>query len=77
MTKNDFLTLFAEKLQLANQNLTGETRLDSLNEWDSWAKLDIMSLVDETLQVNLTSEDLSTIETLEDLMSKIGAHKFD
>lgn len=77
MTKNDFLTLFAEKIQLANKNLTTETRLDSLNEWDSWARLDIMSLVDENLQVNLTSEDLGKIETLGDLIKTIGEDKFD
>jgi len=77
MTKSDFLKLFAEKLQLADENLTSETKLASLNEWDSWARLDIMSMVDETFQVILTAEDLSKLETPEDLIKIIGDHKFD
>lgn len=77
MTKNDFLELFAEKLEIANKNLTLETRLDSLDEWDSWNRLALMGLVDENFQVNLTSKDLDEIVIFEDLIKKIGEQKFE
>jgi len=77
MTKNDFLQLFAEKLEIANKNLTIETRLDSLDEWDSWNRLSLMGLVDENFQVNLTSKDLDEIATFDDLIKKIGEQKFE
>lgn len=77
MTKNDFLVLFAEKLEIANKNLTLETRLDSLDEWDSWNRLSLMGLVDENFQVNLTSKDLDEIVIFEDLIKKIGEQKFE
>lgn len=77
MTKNDFLTLFAERLQIANKNLTLETKVKSLEEWDSWNALELMTLVDETFGVTLTAPDLATIETFEDLITKIGIENFE
>ncbi|MCX6970127.1 MAG: acyl carrier protein [Verrucomicrobia bacterium] len=77
MTKSNFLILFAERLQIANKNLTIETELKSLEEWDSWNALELMTLVDETFGVTLTAKDLATIETFEDLITKIGIEKFD
>lgn len=76
MTKNEFLELFAETLQTANKDLKLETRLDSLEEWDSWNKLTLMGLVDETFQKNLNANDLSEIIILDDLIKKIGEEKF-
>lgn len=77
MTKNDFIDLFAEKLQIAKTNLTVETNLNSLDEWDSWNKLTLMGLVDETFQISLTANDLKEIVTIQDLINKIGVNKFD
>lgn len=77
MTKKDFIELFIEKLEVANKIVTLETRLDSLDEWDSWNRLTLMGLVDENFQVNLTSKDLDEIITIDDLIKKIGEQKFE
>ena len=76
MTKQEFYKLFAEKLQVAD-NLNEETILDDMSEWDSWAKLEVMGMVDEKLKVNLTADDFMEVHTLGDVISKIGFHKFD
>lgn len=77
MEKNEFVTLLVEKLQLKGKNLTPETRFDSLNEWDSWAKLDLMTMVDERFNLTLTADDISKIETINDLIDKIGIDKIN
>lgn len=77
MTKTEFIDLFAERLQVKNSNLKEETRLDSLEEWDSWNRLELMTMVDESFQVNLTAQDLNEIITLKDLIKKIGEQKFE
>jgi acyl carrier protein len=77
MTKTEFIDLFAERLQVKNINLTEETRLDSLEEWDSWNRLELMTMVDESFQVILTAQDLNEIITLKDLMQKIGEQKIE
>jgi acyl carrier protein len=77
MTKNEFIELFAERLQIANTDLNIDTRLDSLDEWDSWNKLALMGLVDETFQVNLSANDLQKIVTIQDLINIIGINKFE
>jgi|AGTN01.3.fsa_nt_gi Phosphopantetheine attachment site. len=77
MTKNDFLQLVAERLQIADENLTVETNIKDLDEWDSWNALELMTLVDETFQVNLTAEDIKEITTFQTLIDKIGKNKFE
>lgn len=77
MTKTEFIDLFAERLQVKTNNLTEETRLDSLEEWDSWNRLELMTMVDDSFQVNLTAQDLNEIITLKDLIKKIGEQKFE
>ena len=76
MTKQDFYKLFAEKLQVAN-NFNEETRLDLMSEWDSWAKLEVMGMIDEKFNVNLNADDFKDLLTLGNLMSKIGEQKFE
>lgn len=77
MTKGDFLILFAQELEVTNKNLTLDTRLDSLDEWNSWNRLNLMGLVDDNFQVNLNSTDLDEIKTFNDMISKIGEEKFE
>jgi len=76
MTKQEFYNLFGEKLQLKDK-LNEETRLDTMSEWDSWAKLEILTLIDEIIKVNLTGEDLMEVQTLKDLTDKIGSQHFE
>jgi acyl carrier protein len=72
MTKKDFIILFAEKLQIKNNDLSPETRLDALNEWDSWNKLTLMTLADESFNIPLTSKDIKEFVTINDIILKIG-----
>ncbi|MCE5205754.1 MAG: acyl carrier protein [Porphyromonadaceae bacterium] len=77
MTKNDFIQLIKERLEIADDQLSVETDIKSLNEWDSWNALELMTLVDETFDVNLSPEDIKEITTFQTLISRIGDEKFD
>lgn len=77
MTKNDFIQLVKERLEIENDQLSLETDIKSLNEWDSWNALELMTLVDETFDVDLSPEDIKEITTFQTLISRIGDEKFD
>ena len=76
MKKIDFIKSLTEKLQFKTNDFGDDTRFDSFAEWDSWAKLEVMTYVDESFKIVLTAEDLSEIETFGDLINKIGIAKF-
>ena len=77
MTKNDFIQLVKEKLQIANNQISLETNIKLQEEWDSWNALELMTLVDEVFQVNLTADDIKEVSTFQTLIMKIGEDKFD
>lgn len=72
MTNQDFIKQFSEKLQISKTDLTEETRLDSLDEWDSWNKLTLMTFLDESFSVNLSSNDLKEFVTIGDIIRWLG-----
>ena len=76
MEKQGFYQLFAERMQVEN-NINEETPLEYFNSWDSWTRMDVMDFVDQTFKVNLSSNDITEIKTLGDLMTKIGNQYFE
>lgn len=77
MTKNDFLELFIKTLEISSSDVTLDTKLDTLDEWESWSRLTLMAMVDENFQVELTSDDLKSFVTIGDIVRKIGEDKFE
>jgi acyl carrier protein len=77
MTSQEFINIFSEKLQISRTDLTIETNLDSLDEWDSWNKLALMTLLDERFKINLTSKELGAIHTIKDIIVRIGDKVID
>lgn len=71
MNKEQFLDAFKEILQ-TDENIALNTVLDDLEEWDSLAKMATTSFVDKKLNFKLTFSDYEKIQTVQDLMNKIG-----
>ena len=71
MNKEQFLDAFKEILQ-TDENIALNTVLDDLEEWDSLAKMATTSFVDKELNFKLTFSDYEKIQTVQDLMNKIG-----
>ncbi len=68
MTRQDFLVLFGELLELPEGTLTGQEKLEDLEGWDSLSLISYMALVDEHMGVKLSPRQFVNCETVSDLL---------
>ena len=71
MTKDEFLVQMQDVLQ-TDDNLTTETVLDDLAEWDSLAMMATMAFLDKNFGVKVGIKDFMAMNTVADLMAKAG-----
>jgi acyl carrier protein len=77
MKPQEFIDLFVEELEIESIIVTPNTRLDSLEEWNSMGVMIAIGLAADNFDVVLKSNDLKNLKTLTDLMEKIGLEKFE
>jgi acyl carrier protein len=73
MKRADFLTRLGETL-MAAAPLTAETRLDGLAGWDSMGKVEVLSLIDESLQAKLPRGSLGKCASVGDILALVNSH---
>ena len=71
MTKAEFCTEMQDVLQ-TDAELTPDTILGDLDEWDSLAMMATMAFLDKTCGVKVGLKDFRAMNTLADLMAKAG-----
>ena len=71
MTKDEFLVQMQDVLQ-TDDNLTVETVLNDLAEWDSLAMMATMAFLDKNFGVKVGIKDFMEMSTMSDLMAKAG-----
>ncbi|RYZ84150.1 MAG: acyl carrier protein [Proteobacteria bacterium] len=76
MERAEFIAGLQEELEFDAQ-LTGNTNLKDLDEWDSMAAMVTIGYVSNTFGVTLTADDLKNITTIDSLIERIGAGKFN
>ncbi len=69
MTERDKLALLEEMLELDEGDLTAETLLDDVDEYDSMAKLSLIVLMEDEFDVKLTGEIIKGFETVGDILA--------
>jgi acyl carrier protein len=69
MTEQEKIELVAEALEMEANELSLDTRLEDLAEYDSMAKLSIIVLMDEEFEKKLTGETMAKFETVGDIIS--------
>ncbi len=72
-TSQELVELFAEALEVEPAQLTPETRIADVEEWNSIGWLTIMSLVDERLGVQIESKAIRSFQTVKDVMGYLSA----
>ncbi|WP_159479145.1 acyl carrier protein [Chryseobacterium sp. 18068] len=72
----DFTSQLQEELEL-EIDLTPETDLSQLEEWDSMAAMILIGFVSDKFGVLLTGDDIAEITTVNSLIAKIGEDKFN
>ena len=53
------------------------TSLQDLDEWDSMGAMILIGFVSNEFDVTLTSDDIKAMTTIDSLMERIGAEKFN
>lgn len=71
MTKEEFLPEMQDVLQTETE-LTMETSLADLDEWDSLAMMATMAFLDQHFGVKVKIADLKTLATIGDIAAKAG-----
>lgn len=78
MTKANFLKEMHEMLEISSvDNLTEETVLKELEEYNSLFVLTIIAFIDENFDMQLTAEQLASTTTIKSLMDMVGSDKFE
>ena len=67
MNQDKFIERLADALELDNNDIEMSLDFKELEEWDSLASLSLIAMLDEEYEVELESEDLDALSTVEDL----------
>ena len=71
MSKEEFLVQMQDVLQTETE-LTMDTVLDELDEWDSLSMMATMAFLDKNFGVKLKIVDLKALATIGDIAAKAG-----
>lgn len=71
MTREDFTREFSEILSVDPHQLTLDTDLTEIPEWDSVAYLSAMVLIDEKLAIIIRPDALSNAKTFGDIIAAV------
>lgn len=72
MKLNEFLTDFADILQIDPENLSGDTVLEELPEWDSMTKLSLMSYARKQYKMRIPVKDLIAFSSIGDIFAYLS-----
>lgn len=69
MTIEEKIAVLEDMLELENGTLTVETKLSTVDEFDSMAKLSLIVISDEEFGKELTGEQLREFKTIGDILT--------
>ena len=76
MRKSEFIDQLKETLELEDRELTAETNLKDLEEFDSLAAMYLIAMVDESFGKELSADEIRSITTVSSLIDIIGEENF-
>lgn len=69
MSDQEIIELIAEALEMEASDLSLETSLEDIPEYDSMAKLSVIVVMDEEFSKKLTGETMQDFKTVGDIIS--------
>lgn len=72
MTQEEKIAMLEDMLELDGGTLKPETELDSIDEYDSMAKLSLIVLMDDECGKKLTGEQIREFKTVQDILDFMG-----
>jgi acyl carrier protein len=79
MKKEDFLNELSETLEIDNdeQEITFDTNLKDLEEYDSLSVLSIIAMIDKNFNKQIPSSDFIKVSNVNSLINLIGQEHFE
>lgn len=71
MSEQEKLALLEDMLELDEGTLKPETDLDDIEEYDSMSKLSLIVLMQDEFGVKLTSDDIKSFQTIDDILGRM------
>ncbi|CAM4152393.1 acyl carrier protein [Campylobacter armoricus] len=68
MNKNEMIQALEDILMLNPGELKEDSILKDYEDWDSLAFLNLMALFDSKFNMNITSEEISNLKTVNDIL---------
>jgi len=72
MLKQEFLELTADALDVDVSDLSFDTKLHELDEWDSIGQLSFIGLVDDNFSIDIDIEKLTECDSISQLFDYIN-----
>jgi acyl carrier protein len=72
MTKQQFLALFEDVLEIEEGSLKGDEDLISLDGWDSLAVVTFIAMVDEHFEIAVSPAKIAKSRKVSDLITLLG-----
>ncbi len=72
MTKQEFLRLLDEIVEVDPGTLEGNMHLEEIETWDSFATMGFIALVDEQFNLTLSPKEIIECETIDDLVDLLN-----
>lgn len=77
MKVKEFLEILQEELEIEDEELSIDTNLKELDEWDSLSVMSTIALVDEHFGKKIKGSQFETIKIVNDLIELIGKENFE
>jgi acyl carrier protein len=74
MNKEKFLNELASILDVDANILKKDTKLNSLSQWDSMAKLSLIVLLADNFKLKITSQQLNEFKIVNDILTYCNLH---
>lgn len=72
MTKQEFITLFEELLEVEPGTISGDETLEELEGWNSLATVSFIAMADEHLGITPAPQKIEASKSVQDLIELLG-----
>ncbi|MDP4094620.1 MAG: acyl carrier protein [Bacillota bacterium] len=71
MTNKEKLNMLEELLDIEENTLQEDARLDEINQWDSMSVISLIALFDDTFERVITPEEIKEFVTIKDIIDEM------
>lgn len=75
MLEKEFLLLIADALEVDIMNLSIDTSLHDIEEWDSIGQLSFIGVIDDNFSIDIDIEEIEKCETISQLFDYVNGVK--